>query len=564
MFDRETEISALLGEHAENVPSSGLQERVHNLARFHADTTTHRVAAAKRIRFAVMAGVSGLVILASITLAPTAISAHTLNHLAQVIDGAKSMHFVMRNIATEDHTLVEETWYQGGNWRITDQTGSTTVWTNGTSYLYNPQAHTVLKQQQPKGPFAHGMKGFKMSDIVTDMTDSSHAKNVEITNRTSDSYQLKVDNGGVAERYIFTVDARTDLPRTMDCYVPKKGVWTKVIEGKFEFNQDLAADLFKPHFPTGTQSIDQNTYSDKVAEQFKSVIGFISNGSTTGGLKIRDVQVNNRGHVFIAYTGSYNTSTQWMEVMNSSGVKFVRANLFSQGGYRDSAIAVPKLGSINVSWWVPETPIKTFKPGEYTITLMREPRHSRNAGMKVTDKAEKLGSVSVPVSQTSVTSIPMYMTVLRSLNSSEAGGRIEMMGMPDSDLDLKRGEAYSLVIHYLHRFVTKNGTEIQESGLWDSGPVNGCFHDPNDLRKALHYAERELENAREVKKQTTEDTFGQAYFDLYMASRLLGRIKESDLYLKEACNHGSDYQKNAENWQRMEEALGNIPKSPLP
>lgn len=548
----EPRIEALVKAQAVPAASDDLKRRVSELASLQTVVSPRRQASSLRFRLAVAAGSAAFALCGILIMAPSITAANTLNALSDAVDGAKSMHLKMFDVTGGGQSVQFETWYQNGQYRVADDHGYLCIWKSGVSYSYDPIANAVIKKAQPDGPFAHHLKGFKMSQIISDMTGGSRGKNIEISKSDGPTYRVQFDNSRIQERYIFVVNSKSDLPISMEVQTPKAGVWIKREMGEFEFNSSLPDSLFKPTFAKTAKLIDADAYSASLAEEFHDTIAVLPNGSKGGGLKIRKVLENGRGQVFIVYSGRSPTMNRWLELTDDRGTNYVRADTSSQGEFQDRSLPVPGTEGLRVGWWVPEEGHGAFHSAKFTLTFKKQREFdSPGPGQPMYAKQETVGATSLTVSEPSPGEVPLFMNV---------GLTPEL---PKSDLDLRKGESYSLYLFYMHRFFTKDGKPLSYHGIYEGSRSDGYYRDPNDLIKALGFANEELAIATKETKQSDNSGLRSVYDQLFMVNRLLGRIAESDAYLQKAEALSESEQKNASVWIEYENRLGNIPANPI-
>jgi hypothetical protein len=548
----EPRIESLITAQALPCASEDLRQRVHNLATFHAASGPQQRASAIRYRFAAIAATTAVGLAGLLILAPSLTAANTLNVLAAAMDGATTMHLKMLDVTNGTPMLAHEAWYLNGASRFQDSRGYIAIWKSGVSYTYDPGSNTVIRQSAKDTLFEHGLHGFKMSQILSQMTGGSRGKNIQITKDGRPTYRVQFENSGVQERYIFTVDTKTDLPREIEVDTPKGGVWVKRDVGLFEFNINIPNGLFQPVFSATAKWIDEDAYEAQLAHEFQKPVAFLSNGSSTGGLRIRHIDATSRGHLFIVYSGSAMTMNRWLKLTDDRGVNYVRADMSSQGEFRDREFTVSGIGTLRVGWWVPENGHGSFHAGNYTLTLMKQKMISDpKPGEPRFTNIQKVAGTTFLVSTPSPGEVPLYLMITTGAQ------------LPRSDLDARSGEAYSLYMSYMHRFVDKIGHPLEGYGMWDGGPTDGIMHHPKDLLKALQFANEELDLAREAAKQTGEGDLPRVYDHLFMINRLLGRIPESDDYLQKAEKLSEFEERNSKVWIEYQTRIGNIPTHPL-
>ena len=547
MFDsKESRLQNLLQSQSSRHASEDLEQRVARLAELSASTYRHQRAHRQRIRLAVAASVTGILVIGGVAFTPGLVKANVVKSVVQAVDGATSMHVVMYDLRLgHDKPMLEE-WYQGGKWR-TEGHGQITLWKQGVSYVYTPATYRLEKTKMPDGPFSHNMKSFTMSSMLTGLIDPRGHSAIDKQNLRNGTYRLQFDNEPVHERYVFIVDSKSDLPQSMECQKPENGGWVKKVEARIEFNRSFDASLFEIKAPPGTREIDVDEYRNKLSQQFKPVVATLNQGAKRK-MEIHSIDVNARGHVFLTYTGGGHGFFDWFDMKDERGVRYIRADLGNQGNFTDRKLDLKNGKAINIQWWIPTDGQMTYKPHRFTLTSMHQKtKKGDKPGWYTMQEIVELGRCNFETPKQTCFDIPLYLSVLST-------------GLPSNELTVKRGEAYSLCLYLKSRWVDKSGKQLDDP-QWNNYPAStGYKHDPRALRLAEKFAHAEIDLGNEQSGEYGESTgVDTGYFDLFQIARWQGRIAESDTFLRETLKLNSSYRENAKTWLEYESRIGNIP-----
>jgi len=549
---RESKLSDLVKGQSTQTSSNELKARVENLARQHDSASRHRRAHIARIRFALAAGVSGIAAIGLIALSPSLAAAHTLNNIVAAVDGANSMHFRQVDVSKAAPLSSFEEWYQDGSWRMQRGNGETTVYKAGISYTYTPSTNTVIKKTAVNGPFSHPT-GFKMSSILGGITGTRRTPNVIVTNLSNGTYRLQVDNTPVHERYLFTVDSKTDLPKTMDVEKQENGTWVVKCKGTIEFNSSLSADLFKPNFPGSAKKIDLDRYKKDLAKQFEKEVAtaHVDHGHA---IVIRDVEANSRGHVFVVYSGASLNFTEWGELTDERGTHYLKCDMVNQGNFPDRDLDLGNGKSIKFQWWIPVEESPTFHPTRFTFVVKKQPHIplKKPAGAFTPGPITEIGRTTFSIAHPSVADIPLYLPL--------TGG----MMLPQDEIDVRTAEISNLCKYLQRVWVDRSGKPVPgllAGGMWEfSTKTTGNRRDRASLEKAYRLAQAEVELNRQNTKFHDDGHAGCAgLIDLFETCTLLGRTKEASATLEAIRQTSPTVVKDELKWVDYEKQIGNLP-----
>ena len=547
--NRESQLKGLMKSNSSQVPSEDLQSRVSRLATQSTTTTNNRRIFLYRSRLLLVAA-AGSVAFAAVVFAPSIVAANTVGKVSAAINGAKSMHFQMLNLTQTPPTVENEVWYSNGRWRM-ESLGFQEIWKDGVDLRYSTKTGLLEKSSKPDGPFTHPLKGFTMSEMIQGLGTPSSKSKVQTDDLHNGSYRLQVDNTPVQERYIFTVDQKTDLPRSMDVYKPENGTWVRKMSGTLEFDQEFQSSLFEFKVAPSTKQIDVDQYKNDLKSQFlKTVLSL--KVAPKQSIEIKKIDVNTRGHIFIVYKGSAGGFWDWFDMKDENGNRYVKADTGNQGNFRDRPLDRSDESGLHVQWWVPTVGYGEFHPHRVTLKML----HQRTTKGKKQNEfllgvQETIGTVTIATKEPSCLDVPTYLTVLPS-------------ELP-SDLDsLLRGETYTLCVYFRSRWLDSTGKPLDEAGISEYPKSTGNCRDMKALAEAYRLAKVERDLDIKFGKEYGQPSYQSlATHDLYMITRLLGRRQESDQYRAITLQMNPGMKQDMERWEEYENRIGNFPTKPV-
>jgi len=560
--EKELQLKNLISSQAAVEASGDLRQRISALAGYHDSSLRHRRAHVGRIRFAFAASLSGIAVLAVIALSPSMVSAHTLNIIVAAVDSAKSMHFTMVDVSKSAPYGSYEEWVQDGAFRIRRANGETTLWLGSTKYVYSPSAKTVIKSTDSRGRFSHGAPAFKMSSILQGMTDARRTPAVVTNTIDSASYRVQVDNKPVGERYLFTVDSKTDLPRTMDVERQEDGVWIVKAKGTIQFNDKLAPELLSPNFSLDAKVIDADIYTDSLSKQFQKTLATVSL-PTGHSLSIQDAQASTKGDVFLMYAGSGLSGDHWAELTDERGTKYMKVDKNNGGGFQDTVLWLGNKTPVIFEWWIPIDVSPSFRPHTYTLRFKTQKRVKLNKPGTFYDSAiEDFGKpASFKIDHPTTADVPAYAPIIVARDPSVG------VNMPTDDADVQRVTATAMCRYLQQVWLDKSGKPVETMGFGGFATYNrkvtGYRRDIPSLEKAYGFANQEVAiDDAYVKVNGLGTANYQGYIDLFQISTLLGRTEEAAKYLEDIRKYAPKSVTNELRWRDFEMSMGNIPAKP--
>ena len=547
--NQESRLQNLISANSAPDPSDELRQRVQRMASQSTATASNRRWFQYKTRLAFV-GLAGIVALVGVVFTPSIVAANTIGAVTHAVDNAKSVHFRMLDLRTNPPTVANESWYANGMWRL-ESLGYQEVWRNGIDLRYSQKTHLLERRSKPEGPFSHNTKGFTMSALLVGLTSPSGKSDMVKEALPDGTYRLQVDNKPVQERYIFIVDQKSDLPKSMDVYKPEGGQWTKKMSGKLEFNTDLQASLFEIKTMPGTKEVDLDQFKSDLKGQFKSTILTLQVGPKRS-IEIKKIEANSRGHIFIVYKGSAGGFWDWLDMKDELGNRYVKADVGSQGNFRDRPLDREDTSGLHVQWWVPTVKYGEFHPHRVTLKLVHQKTIKGKRQGEFTMGAEVIvGSTSVEIKEPTCLDVPFYLSALPS----------ELPGDPDS---LLRGETYTLCLYFQSRWIDASGKPVDSAGISEYSKNSGYQRDMRALAEAYRLAKVE-----QVLYEKYAEESGQADYpslatqDLYRLTRLLGKIQESEQYKRETLRMNPNLKKNLDQWEEYENRIGNFPSHPV-
>jgi hypothetical protein len=199
-------------------------------------------------------------------------------------------------------------WYQGGLWRVERGAGYQ-IFDSGVLYSFQPEAKRVVISRHPKGLFDHNPSGFSVKSILADQMKYQWRDHVEIGTDQLDGKtvdRLILNNENVPERTVILANQTTHFPIEIISQAHSRDGWVNRQVMKASFDQKLPPTLFSHEVPKDTRVVDEAKELDSLKSRLEKPIAQFKAGD--GLVTIRDVEVNERGHIFVLYTDGENIS----------------------------------------------------------------------------------------------------------------------------------------------------------------------------------------------------------------------------------------------------------------
>lgn len=503
--DKEVRIAELL-EAAAIAPSAALRDKAESRA-FALDTGPRK---RKGWKLAVIAAFALLV--AALFLSPKAYAAMVLSRAGKALDGVETCTLTFRDLRSGNVVLRE--YFDRGLWRFERPGSEISIYREGKMWTYRPDVNLVSTKAQDS-PFAKGFDGFKLSNLLDQMHGSLENVDIEGGGQLNgrDVLRVSILNAPVQEKMILTVDKSTDLPLHMDAQKPIQGGWRTEETVDFSYNMPLPEKLFQPDFPK--TAVDEDTAKANLARDFTHVLATLDDGHPNP-IQIRQLVMNDRGHIFLAFTGSMGLMSRRLWIEGDNGVEYLRGQLGLGGSISDAFTPTDVFVDrkrIHLQWWIPSRGDAALPKG---LAI-------RTAGSRDVETAK----VEVPLSGQRVRSIPRYFPLLSASIKDDLDVRLE-------EAQKQMGYAMTLIIEddgKRRRISDNAGVPCFVS----SGP--GFKHDPDDVAFALKQADIALNLCDQVaaRDATGMDSIKAGIqFDRYEILRYLGRTAEAQEALSEA------------------------------
>ena len=251
-----------------------------------------------------LASAACAVAFASVML-PKILVRRVLAQMASAAENVRSMHRVVW-IVEEDGSRrkIEETWFQGGRWRI-ERGRNLQIHTRGKSYFYEPRARLATWNRQADGPFSNNASGFSIRALIADVALWKWSDKITLAPdvQVLDGRRARVATIEPAReniRIVLYAEPETLLPFRFDLQEPTRDGWKLSQTSAIEYNLPLQASLFEPRFPLSTRVIDARAEREEWARSLQKPRAVVVQGKQR--IAVRDVQMNERGEVFVLYT----------------------------------------------------------------------------------------------------------------------------------------------------------------------------------------------------------------------------------------------------------------------
>ncbi len=503
-------------------PTASLRRRAEVLAQ------EFDCAPKRRLGWKLAVAMGALLFLAAILISPTAYAAVIMHRASQALDGVASATITYREVASGN--IVSRYYYDRGRWRFEQPGQEVSIYRDGQMWTYRPDLN-LLSKSPSDSPFSKGFSGFKLSSFLDETPGSSGNISVEDGIPINGRAMLRVTvlNAPLQERMVFHIDKETDLPVSLDAQKPNNETWKTMETVEFTYNKNLDARLFQPNFPK--TAIDEDDAKAGLAEELNKNVVTLNDGLPNPPV-IRQIDVNARGHIFIALTGSMNLEFRHMWITDDQGIQYLRGQLSASDNGSDVATRLDLFVNkkrVLAQWWIPSRP------------LLQRPKSLTIRATSGNDQHE-IARVQAPVQAPNVATIPRYLLLLG--------------GSPKDDLKMQLEEAVKQEGFAMSLQLDPTGTRkpiSDNSGvpcLVSGGP--GFIHSPKDLAFALQQADTALSLCDQIAVRehgVNASVKAQILFDKYEMLRYLGHASEALAALDEAeqLDRKTNYEK-MKNW----------------
>lgn len=286
--------------------SDDLRTRVQRLAAQSDDARASRTTRKTATRRMVLAGAMAGVGIAGVTLGPRVATAAELWRVQNALGKLKSAHIIQWQRDGKGGRENMETWFSGNSSRVQRGNGSVQIFDGIYNYFYSPDTKKVVRKAA-EGPYAHNPSGFTVDAIKRDMagmvgwnSDMERLGATREGGKTLEQIAFYHTEPAGKIRHILLVDPNTRLPQRMEIALQEKtGAWTPIGGGELRYNETLPQALFSPEFP-GATLVDADALRKSWQERIETVVAETQLGERT--VKIRDVQGNSKGAIFVLYT----------------------------------------------------------------------------------------------------------------------------------------------------------------------------------------------------------------------------------------------------------------------
>lgn len=450
-------------------PSPQLRARVAEMAAAHAVRAARQRTLRLRLRAGMgLAGAAALLAL-MVAVWPRVVLAQMLRRMDAAMSGVQSAHMIMWRVAEDGSRSKEsENWYQGGRWRLEQwpsqnviERRTTQIFSEGRLWSYEPDFNKVTVRRA-KGMFGHEPSGFNGAAFIEDFERASMGQvNVDISDavlRGRAARRIHIQNSNDLEATDITLltDAATDLPIEAQMEVTARSGRRLQRFIEFRFDEPLSARLFEPKFPATARVVDVDKGKAEWRQRLAKGIARQKVGERT--IIIRDLQVNERGHVFLLYTAgrpflgerfaefqkSFMDTPDWdVELHDDKGVEYSLSRIEGLAPTVESSAKFdnpPPNGFIfngqklEGAWWVPEEPQQPWQPRRFIITFKINPRTwqgvriARREGSLIMGAAQSQARralmFALPVRRPGCAFVPDYMPFMAPGNGPRDAGQI--------------------------------------------------------------------------------------------------------------------------------------------
>ena len=257
-----------------------------------------------RTRRAIVGSIASVGILTgSLVAGPKAYALYGFQRMGGSLNDCKSAILEAYELGKDGQFHLDRTTiYSEGKWRM-EYHGSTQVYADATLWSFDPELNQVTKSLRPEGPFAHNSSGISVKAMLADQTRFGWKDKTSLSNGTLDGRPaevLTIEQATWPSRQVIYADPKSHMPFQITMENKKDGEWRKVGYMTFKLDPAIDSTQFEPNFPKEAKVVDlQKLKSNWAAKLEKPLAMFETN---EGKVQIRDVAVNERGHVFIIYT----------------------------------------------------------------------------------------------------------------------------------------------------------------------------------------------------------------------------------------------------------------------
>ncbi len=252
-----------------------------------------------------MASVAGVLALAVVAQSRIGVRG-VVTQMGQATLQVRSMHSQTWDIDRDgSRRKVEETWFEKG--RLRRETPSQTrLYTGGRFFTYEPQAHLATWRTQ-RGLYTDNDYGYTILYLMAKASRWGWRDTITLSpeEKVVDGRRARVATIEPAQergRVLLYADPQTLLPFRFDWLEPAGRGWRLARTGTMEYNLALQPTLFEPRFPRGTRVAEMGSLAGVNAwmDSLQKPRAILFDGPQR--VAIRDVQMNQRGDIFVLYT----------------------------------------------------------------------------------------------------------------------------------------------------------------------------------------------------------------------------------------------------------------------
>lgn len=227
-------------------------------------------------------------------LEPRAAFAMMLRGVQSKLNAQAAVHYKVWTIMPDGTRVVaQEVWHQGDIDKIVRGEGATIVRQGSRQWTFDPASTQVLVHSDS---FSRGFGSFRGADMLHDFESSSWLAKVQTEDLGAQTVTSVIGRNERTRLRLY-IDKATDLPAKVEIQSPRGDGWKTVQEGAFDFappgrKLELAALL-----PHDLPVVDLATAEAQIRSQWQTALYQYK------GTRIYDVQMNNRGDVFVVFSG---------------------------------------------------------------------------------------------------------------------------------------------------------------------------------------------------------------------------------------------------------------------
>lgn len=355
---------------AESV-SPDLRERVEHAARYYPVKTAHN---SRNLRLWVATGTAAAIV--GLTLFAPRAASGMIVRMANALQNIKSLHVHTFFYKNGQWVSTGNTWYAHGDYRV-ENTYSTDLFVGDQKFSKVAGQQTVLVSKRENGEGPAGMEGgMDMKSSLEQMRKAGFRLKVDLGPKSAlnghNVQTVTATREGHNERDIILVDLDTDLPLNMEHQILTPNGWQMQIKADCEYDGSVSESVFTPDFGPGTKVVDLDNLRQDLVKDLSREVAKVQIGDET--TVIRNIQVNERGWVFLLWTGKIGGRDYRLSLTDAQGNEYARTN-FNPGAkpYNDSKLpkVLVKGEIVDGAWFVPIHDIQPRQGGEYQLTVSK-------------------------------------------------------------------------------------------------------------------------------------------------------------------------------------------------